>query len=445
LAIFEVREVSLSPERTERLLGFEIDSPAAGDKRNLYVLHVIGWVAGREARADFVEVVYNDRVLRSVPVRGPRADVAASLGIPGETPVVFHALVSLLGLKLDATISLVVVLADGTRVPAAAIEVRRDPLRTNFEPRIQPLLVTTLGRSGSTWLMQILAAHPAIVVFRRFPYESAPAKYWLHALRVLSEPANLVESAHPDTYHNDLWWVGNNPYHDDRVHEQVPLETWFANTYVERLAVFFQKTIEDWYLTLARTQVQPAPAYFAEKHMWPNYLPVLTWELYPRTKEIFLVRDFRDLTRSILSFDERRGYPGFGRPDGVTDEVYARGVLRQMARDLQRSWQTRGERGHLLRYEELVLEPEETVRALLEYLEVDSSPPTVKAVLEKGAEQVLRMPGASHEPTQVQEHRTVSDPKATIGRWRRESDDDFRALSQEIFGEALAEFGYPAD
>ena len=47
-------------------------------------------------------------------------------------------------------------------------------------------------------------------------------------LRVLSEPANLEQSAHPDDFHNNLWWVGNNPYHDDRVYEQVPLETWFA-------------------------------------------------------------------------------------------------------------------------------------------------------------------------------------------------------------------------
>ena len=59
--------------------------------------------------------------------------------------------------------------------------------------------------------MKLLAAHPQVVVFRRFPYESAPAKYWLHILRVLSEPANMAESAHPDDFHNDLWWVGAQP------------------------------------------------------------------------------------------------------------------------------------------------------------------------------------------------------------------------------------------
>jgi hypothetical protein len=356
---------------------------------------------------------------------------------------VFHVLVSLIGLKLEATLSLRVVLDDATRVPVGSITIRRDPLRTFFEPRLAPLMVTCLGRSGSTWLMQILASHPEVVVFRRFPYESAPAKYWLHALRVLSEPANFAESAYTDTFHNDIWWVGNNPFHDDRVHEQVPLETWFAGTYVERLALFFQQTIEDWYMTLARTQVQPAPVYFAEKHMWPNYLPVLTWELYPRAKEVFLVRDFRDVARSIMAFDERRGFAGFGRPEGVTDEEYMRGDLSKMARDLQMSWRTRRERGHLLRYEDLVLQPAETLTAMLEYLEVDSSPATVQEVLARGAEPVLQLPGASYEPSEVQVHRTVADPKATIGRWRREGDDSVQTLANEVFGDVLEEFGYP--
>jgi LPS sulfotransferase NodH len=444
LAGYEVQAVSLLPERNEHLLGLELDAPAVGNRRNTYVLHLIGWVVGRERQVESVEVVYHERVLRTVPVRGPRDDVAATLGIPPETDCVFHALVGLIGLKLEAKLSLRVVMEDGARVQAGSITVRREPLRTDHEPRLAPLMITTLGRSGSTWLMQILASHPEIVAFRHFPYESAPAKYWLHALRVLCEPANFSESAQPDTFHNNLWWVGNNPYHDDRVYEQVPLETWFAQIHPERFAVFCQQTIEDWYMTLARTQVQPSPKYFAEKHMWPNYLPVLTWELYPRAKEVILVRDFRDMARSIMAFDEKRGYAGFGRPDGVSDEQYMRGELRQMAQDLRKSWQTRRDRAHLVRYEDLVLQPVETLTAMLEYLEIDASAGTVQEVLARGAEEILRLPGVSYEISDIRVHRTVGDPKATIGRWRRESDESFRELAHEVFGEALEEFGYPS-
>ena len=38
--------------------------------------------------------------------------------------------------------------------------------------------------------------------------------------------------------------------------------------YVERLAGFFQQTIDDWYSTVARTQGTETPLYFAEKQMW---------------------------------------------------------------------------------------------------------------------------------------------------------------------------------
>jgi Sulfotransferase family len=432
----------MAPERGERLLGFELDSPAAGYKGNVYVVHLIGWAVGREAPARTLEVVQGDRVVRRVPIRGPRVDVSAALQIPPDVDCVFHALVNLIGLKPQTTLTLRVELEEGSLVVGGAITLDREPLSTGYEPTLAPLMVTTLGRSGSTWLMQILASHPEVVAFRRFPYESAPAKYWVHMLRVLTEPANFLESAYPDSFYNELWWIGANPFHDERVYEQAPLEGWFARTQVENLARFTQKTIEDWYLTLARTQDQRTAVYFAEKHMRPNYIPVLTWELYPRAKEIFLVRDFRDMARSIMDFDARRGFAGFGRPDGITDEEYLRGDLRDMAEKLTRSWQSRRDRAHLVRYEELVDRPAEIVAGLLEYLGLDASPPTVEHVLAHGAEKVLSLPGMSYEPTEIDAHRTFSDPRATVGRWKGEANGTIAALADEVFGEPLAEFGY---
>ena len=44
-----------------------------------------------------------------------------------------------------------------------------------------------LGRSGSTLLMEALGAHPRIALYPRQPYESAPARYWAHVLRVVAE------------------------------------------------------------------------------------------------------------------------------------------------------------------------------------------------------------------------------------------------------------------
>jgi hypothetical protein len=195
-------------------------------------------------------------------------------------------------------------------------------------------------------------------------------------------------------------------------------------------------------MTLARTQDQHAPVYFAEKHVWPNYVADLTWEVYPQARELFLVRDFRDMARSILAFDAKRGFAGFGRREGVSDEEYIRGELRQMALDLRRAWEARRDRAHLVRYEDLVMQPTETFTAILEYLGLDTSPETVREVLETGSEQVLRLPGSSYEASEVNAHRTVLDPRDTIGRWRQESDDSFALLSEEVFGDTLTQFGY---
>ena len=64
-------------------------------------------------------------------------------------------------------------------------------------------------------------------------------------LRVLAEPANLVESTNTDTFSTDRWWIGSNPFHDDRVYEQQPLAGWFAGDHVEELAAFCQRTVDE--------------------------------------------------------------------------------------------------------------------------------------------------------------------------------------------------------
>ena len=195
-------------------------------------------------------------------------------------------------------------------------------------------------------------------------------------------------------------------------------------------------------MTLARTQVQPAPVYFAEKHMWPNYIPVLTWELYPRAKEVFLVRDFRDMARSIMAFDERRGFAGFGRPEGASDEEYMRGELRQMAARPAAELAHQGRPGAPGALRGPRPRPAETVTAMLEYLELDASPETVQEVLATGSEQVLRLPGSGYEEAEVQAHRTrrrpARDDRPLAKRERRVLSE----LAKEVFGEALKEFGY---
>jgi len=442
LSAFEVTEVGLLPERTERLLGFELDAPQAGTHEDVHVLHLIGWVVGRDVAAVSVDLVHEGKVLRTTPVRGPREDVATAVGVDPSTNCVFHVLAGLLGLGPSPRLELEVVLADGTRVPVGWISLARGPFRLGFAPKLRPLIVNCPGRTGSTFLMKLLASHPEVAVFRRFPYESAPARFWMHMLSVLAEPANMVESTGTDTFSTDRWWIGSNPFHDDRVYEQTPLAGWFAGDHVEELAAFCQRTVDGWYTTLARQQVQPDAVYFAEKHMWPDHLPRLMHELYPDAHEVFLVRDFRDMALSILSFDRKRGFSGFRRPEGVTDIEYVHGVLREMTLGLAAAWRERGEESHLLRYEDLVTDQGGTLTSLFAYLGIDASPTTVETVIAHGSAPVLDLPGSSFSPSDLEGHRTTPSAEASVGRFRSEADQEFLAATEEAFAEALDLFGY---
>ena len=442
MTTFEVTEVGLLPERAERLLGFEVDMPQAGAQEDIHVLHVVGWVVGRDAAPVSVDLVHEGKVLRTTPVRGPREDVAAAVGVEPATDCVVHVLAGVLGLGPNPRISLEVLLADGTRVPAGWICLARRPFRSGFAPKLRPLIVNCPGRTGSTFLMKLLAAHPEVVVFRRFPYESAPARYWMHMLSVLAEPANLVESTGTDAFSTDRWWIGSNPFHDDRVYEQQPLADWFAGDHVQELAAFCQRSVDDWYTTLARQQVQPDAVYFAEKHMWPDHLPRLMRELYPEAREVFLVRDFRDMALSILSFDRKRGFAGFRRPDGVTDIEYVRGVLRELTLGLTAAWRERGEQAHLLRYEDLAGDLGGSLTALFAYLGIDASAPTVESVIAHGTAPLLDLPGSSYAPSDLEGHRTTPDLASSVGRFKTEADREFLGAAEEAFAEALDEFGY---
>jgi hypothetical protein len=254
----------------------------------------------------------------------------------------------------------------------------------------------------------------------------------MHAIKVLGEPANFVQSSHPDTFHEDLWHVGHNPYYDDAVADVPAQHRRLGRDQIEQLAYLCQQMVDEWYATVAAGQDQSNARYFAEKHIWPSHIETLVADLYPNAKEVFLVRDFRDMACSILAFDEKRGFAGFGRPAGVSDEEYLHDVLRPAVTSLYDGWRQRSERAHVVRYEDLVLEPEPTLAELLSYLELDPSEPTVRAM-------VAAMEEGSPE---LEGHRTTKDARSSIGRWRRDRGDEFGALCSELFGEGLAAFGY---
>lgn len=428
-AMVEVIEVSVESAVGEgALAGGGIDVPEPGATRATYDLEVRGWAVGRRSPAVAVELVHEDLVLGSAPVEIARPHLAARHPTTGAgDDIGFRAQIGLLRVPAEFELALRAVTEDGERAPLARLRGRRSEIRTGFDPSLQPLMLTTLGRTGSMMLMQMLEAHPEILVYRPFRYEQRVASYWLEVLLALSEPASYFRQIAPAGSLDDRhWWLGEDGATPSGLRDE-QLQRWMGSGAVRELAEVSQARIDRLYQQLAGGL--DAPSFFAEKYALD--LSHLVWELYPGAREVFLVRDFRDMVCSIIAFNEKRGATGFGRGAAASDLDYVKSLGR-WASQLERSYARRSDRSIVVRYEDLVLEPAATLRTMLDYLEVGS-----------GDEAIERMLAAlAGELAELADHRTSQDPRSSIGRWRLELGEELARACEEAFGPALQAFGY---
>ena len=261
------------------------------------------------------------------------------------------------------------VLEGGGQAPIGTVHGRRAPLRSSFEPRRHPVLVTTLGRTGSMLLMRLLSAHPEVLVYRPHRFEQRIASYWADLLLTLAEPASYIRQiAPPGDVEEPAWWLGREAPMAPSLRDSA-VQEWLGGEAVESLAATFQQRIEATYDRIVATTDTRDAALFAEKSNL-RASNLLT-ELYPGSRELFLVRDFRDMVSSILSFNAKRGVQGFGRGNATSDAAYV-ASLGDWANRLVQAWERRRDSAHLVRYEDLVLDPERALGELLAYLGVDS-------------------------------------------------------------------------
>jgi len=414
----------------DQLFRGAVDTPRPGTTSDAYGFTISGWALHPERRVASVQVIAYEETVGWAAKPVPRSDIAeafpnvAQAGRSG-----FHVSASVVGLPLQFECVVEARLDDGRRIPFARVEGRRSPVASNGARSLQPLLVTSLGRSGSTYLMALLSGHPAIVVDRGVPYENRTSAYWAQVFKILSRPANHAQAGHPDSFAFNRHFVGQNPFNlGDR---DVPpaIREWYGRDSVERLAAFVRETVDSFYGLVAAQNGQNQPAYYAEKRLVSGVVD--PWlDLYRNGREIFLIRDFRDMLASILAFNAKRGYQAFGRENASSDEEYVHD-LEGSARAIHDAWRRRGDAGSLVRYEELVTAPRETLPRILAYLNLESSDAIVDAMIDL----VEKTP-------ELREHRTTGDATSSIGRWKTDLDDRLKTACDEAFGPILAELGY---
>jgi hypothetical protein len=423
--------LSVEPLAGDALRGSGIELPAAGDCRDEYGFEVAGWVLSASSPAVQVEIIANDGVPRRFPIEYPRPDVAREYpGTPESTKAGFWSRISVIGMTTEFELTVRAVLEDTTRVPLGVIRGRRQALPSSFRASIQPLMVNSLARTGTTWIMRLLAAHPAITAVEIYPYEVRPAKYWMQLMGAMIEPAHHAQSESKLGILEEEWWSQQDPFVRGSLAQNRQLQHWLNSRFVEKVARLCQQSAEDTYREVATLQGKASVTYFAEKHI-PDEVPGIIWELYPGAREVFVVRNFRDMLCSIRAFNRKRGIVGFNRDQVRSEDEYIRRLGRE-AIQLLGNWRARKQRAILVRYEDLIRQPLQTLQPVFHYLGVDASTPRVEKLLETAALDTPELAG----------HRTSSSVGGSIARWREDLDRPTQELCARVFGESLREFGY---
>jgi hypothetical protein len=423
--VIEIR----SAERSEGLRGCAIDAPVAGEERPAWSLDVRGWAIGDSSRAIAAEGAHDGLSLWRVPIDVPRPQIVAGQPEADDDRIGFHALAGSLRLPPEFELEVRAVLEDGRHAPLGLVRGRRAELRTPFEPRRNPVLVTTLGRTGSMLLMRLLASHPELLVYRPHRFEQRIASYWADLLLTLAEPASHIRQiAPPPDVDDPHWWLGTEAPMPWALRD-ASVEQWLGGEAIEAMAATCQRRVEALYDRIVATTDTPDAALFAEK--CGLRAAGLLSELYPGGRELFLVRDFRDMVSSILAFNAKRGVAGFGRAGAASDTEFVRS-LERWAGAFTRAWERRRARAHLVRYEDLVLEPERTLPEVLRYLGIAAGADAVTAMID-----TLR-----EELPELREHGTSDGPRESVGRWRRDLDPELALACEQSLGPALAAFGY---
>jgi hypothetical protein len=429
----KVTKVELAPT-APGLLGAHIDHPQVGAGNDFYAVEMRGWAIGADAPVSAIEISLGAReafVLASLGEQ--RSDLAAKFpDVDHAGRSGFRTLVGVLEHRAKFGFELHARLADGSRARIGRVEGERQSPASGFEPALQPLMLSTIGRSGSTWLAWVLSCHPEVVGYRPMQFETRVATYWTSVFQGLAQPRSYLSQLETTNLESDRrWWLGDGGDSTPQIGDPA-LEAWLGSVAVEQVGEMCQARIDAFFRRLADAQGKPEARFFLEKFLLePVVLDLLT-ELYSGSREVILVRDFRDVASSVLAFNRKRGFKAFGRERVDSDAEYIRSIAQAQALGILKRWRERRDGAHLIRYEDLLTEPEETLARTFEFVGVDHSPAAVDQTLKRAREEA---PSMDH-------HRTAADPAATIGRWRQDLSPELIATCAEALDEVLAEFGY---
>lgn len=262
--------------------------------------------------------------------------------------------------------------------------------------------VCSFGRSGSSYLMSLLAA-AGVHVDGALPFEERTVQIcFIHALAEGMGLAPRPNLALPHAFGVEYY--------------SIRLEGAGSREECE-----------------ARQGAMLAPlrgGWLAEKTIGTELLRVmLAFDRQSRIRPLYLLRDPRDIFISAKMFNARRGIGGFA------DQGDDRQMLETICRfQRQQLWMQEHHGGLLLHYEDLVTRRESSMVALLRYLGREAITTDLLAAIR------ARVPVAGEA---VRGHMTSATAQQSIRRWEAPEGAAYRALF-EAAAEAINAAGYAA-
>jgi len=424
----QVDSVEPFPLPGNELHGFQLEVPKPGEEWNSQTLHFDGWALGKEQPVVAVEVLQDGRSISRIPVRKPRTDVGEQFpDVENAGSSGFAGALGALRLRRRFELLLRGELENGVTMPLAIVSGTREPVQLPPVDGPRPLIVTTLGRTGSTWCVWMLQSHPEIVAHSPFENDARVGTYWMSVLQTLSDPASYLRQVFPGDAIDKDWWIGRESDIPSRLNDAA-LSGWLSDARVYEMALSCRDRIEALYEYIADQQGKQA-SFFVEKYL-PHQVPAdLLRELYPGAAEVVLVRDLRDVYCSILAFNRKRGYAAFGREEADSDDDYI-DTVRRSGELLHAHMTEEGREAHLLRYEDLIREPVPTLEPLLEFIGLD--PTGAEAMVERAS---VSTGGMDH-------HMTAQSASASIGRWAKDLEPELAERCDAVLSPIVADFGY---
>jgi hypothetical protein len=222
--------------------------------------------------------------------------------------------------------------------------------RSDSPLRDRVVFLVGARRSGTNWLQRMLAAHPDVVAMATETYLISHG---------VVRFADRFQHVNPEARA-----VGRAYLERDR----------FADAMRDLVDLALLDTVE---------RENPGARYVVERTPWHAQHLELVAELYPDARVLDIVRDGRAVARSLLAQDWGPGTP-------AEAAVEWRDSVRAAAADGPRL----SPRYRRVRYEDLLEDPRGGVTELLAWLELETSPAALEAILAEGSAEFNVGPGS---------------------------------------------------